>query len=110
MGLGYVATLISSQVDGTALTGSTAATSILPAQAKYTLGSGFIKNIGDQLLVRASGRISTVTTPGTLTIDLRIGSVVVANSGALVLSTTAKTNVSWYLEWLLTARSVGASS
>jgi len=108
---GYVATLISSQVDGTALTNITTATSILPGQAKYTLPSGFIAAAGNQLLVRASGRISTVvTTPGTLTLDLRIGSVIVANGGAMTLSTTVKTNVSWYLEWLLTARAVGSGT
>jgi hypothetical protein len=109
--LGYVATLINSQGDGSALTNSTTRTSILPGQAKYTFGSGFFKNIGDQLLIEASGRISTVvTTPGTLTLDFGIGSVVVANGGAMTLSTTAKTNVAWYLRWLLTLRSLGSGT
>ena len=108
---GYVARLINSQGDGSALTNSTTPTSILPAQAKYTVPSGFLKSIGDQLLVKASGRISTVvTTPGTLTLDLRLGSVIIANGGAMTLSTSAKTNVAWSLEWLLTLRAVGASA
>ena len=108
---GYVATLISAQGDGSALTNSTTATSLLSGQAKWAMPSGFFKRVGDQLLVKAAGRISTVvTTPGTLTLDLRIGSVVVANGGAMTLSTTAKTNVAWHLEWLLTARTVGNST
>lgn len=108
---GFVATLIESQSDGTALANSTTATSLLPVQAKYTMPSGFFRAPGDKLLVKAAGRISTVvTTPGTLTLDLRIGSIVVANGGAMVLSTTAKTNVSWYLEWLLTARTIGGGT
>jgi hypothetical protein len=108
---GYHATLINSQGDGTALTNSTTATSILPAQAKYTLGAGFLDVIGKQLMVKARGRISTVvTTPGTLTLDIRLGAVIVATSSAMVLSTSAKTNVTWELEWLLTLRAVGAST
>jgi hypothetical protein len=41
---------------------------------------------------------------------LRLGSVVIATSGAMTLSTSAKTNVSWYLEWLLTLRAVGGGT
>lgn len=107
---GYVGPLGELQADGTALTNTLTPTSLLNSvNAKSTLGAGFISTIGKQFLVRAAGRISTViTTPGTLTLDLRLGSVVVANGGALTLSTTAKTNVSWYLEWLLTLRALGA--
>lgn len=106
----YVGPLGELQADGSALTNSTAATSILNAvNAKYTLGAGYVNRIGKAFLVKAAGRISTVTaTPGTLTLDLRLGPVVVANGGTMVLSTTAKTNVAWELEWLLTCRALGA--
>lgn len=108
---GYVGPIIVAQGDGSALTNSTTATSILPAQAKATLGAGFIDVIGKAFRLRAHGRISTVvTTPGTLTLDVRFGSVVVANGGAMTLSTSAKTNVAWELDWLLTARAVGGST
>jgi hypothetical protein len=43
-------------------------------------------------------------------LDLRLGSVVVATSGAMTLSSTAKTNVSWYMEWLLTLRATGGGT
>lgn len=111
MPAGYEAILIAAQGDGSALTNSTTATSILPGQAKYTLPANFIDAIGKVFRVRAHGRISTVvTTPGTLTLDVRFGAVIVANGGAMTLSTSAKTNVAWELDWLLTARSIGAST
>ncbi len=110
MPAGYSAALITSQGDGSALTASTSPTSILPAQAKFTLGAQQMDRIGRQFMVRAAGRVTTVTTPGTLTLDIRLGAVVAANSGTMVLSTTAKTNVAWELEWLLTLRSVGGGT
>lgn len=111
MSKGYTETLISSQVDGAALASSTAATSILPSQAKFTLAPNFFDVIGKKIRVKASGRISTVvTTPGTLTLDLRFGSVIVATSQAFALNIVAQTNQTWELEWDLTARSVGGST
>lgn len=102
--------LISSQVDGTAHNTSTSATSILPAAAKLTLPTNFM-DIGRVLKVTATGRISNiVTTPGTITLDVRFGGTVVFNGGAVSMNTTAKTNVGWTLEAWLTCRSIGAST
>lgn len=99
--------LITAQGDGAALTNSTTATSILPPQAKFTFPANLFQ-IGTMMRVRAAGRISNlVTTPGTLTLDWRLGSVVVFNGGAMQLSTTAHTNVPWELEVLLTVRAIG---
>lgn len=104
-------TLVASQVDGAALTNSTTATSLLPAQAKYTLPANFFGYLGKSLRIKAAGRISTVvTTPGTLTLDIRFGSTVVANGGAMNLNTTAQTNATWLLEMMLTARAVGSTA
>lgn len=106
----FVETLITAQVDGAALGNSVTATSILPATAKVTLPTQY-QYIGRSFLVRAAGRVSNiVTTPGTLTLDLRFGSVVIANGGAMALNIVAKTNVPWYLEWLLTCRAIGSST
>jgi hypothetical protein len=108
---GYRSTLVEAQVDGTALSNSTAETSILPAGAKITLPSGYVNRVGKALYVTASGRISTVvTTPGTLTLKFKLGSVAVATSQAFALNVVAKTNVAWFLELYLVARSVGAST
>ena len=97
--------LVTAQVDGTALNTSTTATSILPPQAKYTLPANALAYIGQQMRVRATGRVSNiVTTPGTLTFSLRFGATTVATGGAISLNTTAKTNVTWKLDWGFTVR------
>jgi len=107
----WVETLIVAQVDGSALSNSTTATSILPAAAKYTLPAGFFSAAGKALRVTARGRLSNiVTTPGNLTLDVRFGSTVVFNGGAVAMNTTAKTNVSFEFETILTCRAIGASA
>ena len=101
---------MASQVDGAALTGSTTPTSLLPSSAKFTLPANFL-SIGTTLRFRAAGRITTVvTTPGTLTLDIRFGSVIVATSQALALNIVAKTNVTWRLKWDLTCRAIGGGT
>lgn len=103
-------TLISAQVDGTAVTAASA-TTLLPGAAKFTLPANFF-SVGKQLLVKASGRISSViTTPGTARFDVRFGSTVVFDGLAVLLDTVAAhTNVGWMLEVLLTCRTIGASA
>lgn len=97
--------------DGTALANSTSATSILPSSRKFTLPSYFADSIGKTLSLRAAGRVSNiVTTPGTLTFEVRLGSVVAWSSGALALNIVAKTNVSWLLDLDLTFRTLGAGT
>ena len=51
-----------------------------------------------------------MTTPGTARFDVRFGSAVVFDSGALNLNIVAKTNVPWWLDIELTVRSIGAST
>lgn len=112
--LGYTQCLVSSQIDSTALSNSTTATSIIPAAARFAIPANFFY-IGKQLLVKATGRISTVvTTPGNITFDFRLGvqgtPIVVFNGGATALNTTAQTNATWYLELLLTCRAIGSGT
>src|SRR5882762_3595625 len=102
-------TLITAQVDGTALTASVTATSIIPAAAKYTLPANYF-SIGKVLRISSRGRMSTVTTPGTLTMDIRLGAVIAFNGGAMTLNASAKTNVSWEFEATLTCRAIGATT
>jgi hypothetical protein len=111
MSKGWQETLITSQVDGSALASSTTRTSLLPGAAKLTLPPNFFDVIGKKIRVKASGRISTVvTTPGTLTLDIAFGSVVVATTQAFALNVTAQTNQTWDLEWDLTCRAIGSST
>lgn len=101
-----------SQADGAALTNTVTATSILLAASKPQLYAGFFY-IGKKIRIYAGGRISTVvTTPGTLTLDVRLGpadppTIIVANGGAMSLNIVAKTNVPWRLTWDLTCRAIG---
>lgn len=103
--------LVSMQADSTAVNTSTAETTILHPTGKYTLGGGFLFFVGQTLRVRAMGRVSNiVTTPGTLTLRMKFGSIAVATSPAFQLNAVAKTNVTWILDWDLTVRSVGATT
>jgi hypothetical protein len=103
--------LETAQGDGTAVTAASR-TSLLPAQARFTLPANWFSKVGQQLLVEASGRISSViTTPGTARFDVAFGSNVVADGLAVLLdSVAAHTNVGWHLRMLMTCRAVGASA
>lgn len=106
----WVQALTSAQVAGAALSNTTTATSILPAQAKFTIPSNILK-IGDAMRITAAYQLSNiVTTPGTLTLDIRLGGTVVFNGGAMQLSTTAHTSLPLWVQILLTVRAVGSSA
>lgn len=103
-------TLVWSNVDGTAFNTTSAETSVPPAEAKYTLPANYLK-VGSMLKFTCQGRISCiVTSPGTLTWKVKFGSVIAATSGALNLNIVAKTNVTFWLEWLLTTRTIGGTT
>lgn len=108
-------TLMTAQVDGAALANSTTATSLLPSVARRTLPSNFFYYIGQKIRVRAKGRVSNiVTTPGTLTLDVRLGTVaspiIVFNGGAMALNVTAQTNATWEAEFDLVCRAIGTGT
>lgn len=103
-------TLVTGQVDGPSLNNSLTATSIIPTHAKITLPQNYFY-IGRKLHVRLAGRLSNiVTTPGTLTIDFRLGAVVAFNGGAMNLSTTAHTTLPFWCELSLTCRAIGSGT
>lgn len=106
----YPIVLASAAADGTALTNSTSATNILHGSGIGVIPGGALQ-MGSLVKITASGRISTlVTTPGTLTFDVRFGSVIVFNGGALSLNVTAQTNAAWWLEIMIVARALGNST
>lgn len=108
--LGFVEALGESQVDGSALTAAARA-SCLPPQAKRTIPPNFFRFVGQQVRLRATGRIScAVTTPGTARFDLALDAVVAFDTLAMNLNVVAKTNVGWHLDVLLTCRAVGTSA
>jgi hypothetical protein len=107
-------TLITAQVDGTAVANSTTRTTLLPPQAVFTLKPNFFDTIGKQLLIKATGRISLPASATTARFDINfldsaaVNVIGVADSGVMSLNTAGKTNVNWMLEFLMTARIIGA--
>jgi hypothetical protein len=105
---GWAESLITAETDGPALSG-TAAASILPTGAKYVLPNNFF-DVGKKLRLHMWGRVSNiVTTPGTLTLDVRLNTtpIIVFTGGAMQLNAVAKTNVSWEAIISLTCRAIG---
>jgi len=101
-----VQVIASSYSDGPTLTAAAAA-SCVPTYVPTSIPAGYWQ-IGRQWRISASGRIScVVTTPGTARYDLRMGAVTAFDTLAIPLNVVAKTNVSWWLDVLLTCRSVG---
>lgn len=97
--------------DGASLSNSTTATSLLPAVAKFTIPSNFLELAGQRIRVRGLCRLSNiVTTPGTLTLDVRFGSTVVYTSGAMQLSTTAHTTLPITYDIELHVRTPGSAA
>lgn len=98
--------------DGTAVANSSAASRLLSAVRKIaTLPAGYFDSIGKVLAFEFSGRISNiVTTPGTLTLALRLGAIDVFSSGAMALNVVAKTDVPWVLRGELVSRAIGDST
>ena len=108
----WTAPLVTQQGDGPALNTSIVATSILLGAAKVPLPPG--PNfwwIGKRIGIKAKGRLSCiVTTPGTLTLDFRLGptsNIIVWNGGAFNLNVVAKVSVPWELDLEVTCRSIG---
>jgi hypothetical protein len=106
-----------SAVAGAPLSASTSPTSLIPSGARGILyPDQDMSQIGKMYQVTAQGRISTlVTTPGTLTLDVRFvnpagTSVIVHTSQALALNVNAKTNVSFIYQIMLTLRAVGSGT
>lgn len=108
---GLIEPLVSAQIDGTARTAAATA-SLLPGAAIKTLPANYFDTIGQQLLIKASGKVSTViTTPGTIRFDVRLGGTAVFDSLAILPDTVAAhTDVGWELEILMTLRAIGASA
>lgn len=104
-----VQTIVSAYSDGPVQT-AVGPLSILPTYVPTSIPAGYWQ-IGRQWRLTASGRIScAVSAPGTARFDLRLGAVTVFDTLAMPLNIVAKANVPWWLEILLTCRSVGTGT
>lgn len=110
-----VETLITSIVDGATITAASR-TSAIPAGALYVFPPNYFDIAGKQILIKASGRISSIiTTPGTARFDVNLLDSAAVNAipfdglAVLLEDGEAHTNVHWELEILMTLRTVGAT-
>lgn len=106
----YPLVFAGNSADGTALTNTVTAANIMPLSGVAVIPGGTLQ-VGSMLKITLRGRISTlVTSPGTLTFDLRFGSVIVSAFGAAALNVTAQTNAQFMLEILAHIRSLGSGT
>ena len=95
-GYTWVETKASAVADSTAVTNTVTPASIIHSTAKPVIAAQEMVKAGQVFRVTVTGRISTVvTTPGTLTLDCRLGSAVVFNGGAMALNVNAQTNATF---------------
>lgn len=89
----------------------TTAKSVINAQALAILPAGFFEYPGVAVRVTVMGAISNiVTTPGTITLQVMLGSIVAFTTGALQLNATAHTLLPFRFSALLTTRIVGGTT
>lgn len=101
-------------VDITAVTLAGTNKALYPASNFPALGGQYFARIGKAVRIRLFGRITTVLTPGNLTLGIYYGTgadangVLLASSAAVVL-VASQTNLSWMLELDVTCRSIGSA-
>lgn len=103
-------TLITSKASGTLFNAYTTAKTVIPATSLYTLPAGFW-SVGKAIRITVTGGISNiVTTPGTITLQVMHGSIVVFTTGAIQLNATAHTTLPFWLDVILTCQVIGSST
>lgn len=103
----WTETLVTAEGDGTALANSTAATSILPTGAVFTLPANFF-DIGRRIEVEAAGRISTTGTP-TILFSVYLAGATFCASQAITTG-SGITNLTWRLRMAITCRAIGSGT
>ena len=97
-------------VAGTSFGTFTTAKTVLPTNSLCTVPAGYW-TIGRYLEVEVFGGIGTlVTTPGTITFQVMLGSIIVFTTGAIQLNATAHTNLPFHLRALLVCQAVGSGT
>src|SRR3990167_7611615 len=99
--------LVTQTAAGTSFGTFTTAKTVINPQALFTFPAGFF-SIGKRLNIRVAGGVGTlVTTPGTITFQVMVGSVIAFTTGALQLNPTAHTDLPFWLDIMLTCISIG---
>jgi len=101
---GWNQTLVTQRTAGTLFNTYTAAKTVLNQQDLYGFYANYFQ-LGSKLRVRSAfGLSNIVTTPGTITFQIMLGSIVVWSSGAVQLNATAHTLLPAVLEVDLTCQ------
>jgi len=103
-------TLVVQSVVGTLFDTYTTAKTVIPATALYTFGPNYFSE-GKALRITVMGSLKNiVTTPGTVTMQVMLGSIVVFTTGAIQLNATAHAVLPFWLDVLLTCRAIGVTT
>lgn len=101
---GWNQTLVTQRTAGTLFTTYTTAKTVINQQDLYGFYANYFQ-LGSKLRHRIRGAISNiVTTPGTITFQVMLGSVVAWSSGAVQLNATAHTTLPFRLDIDLTCQ------
>lgn len=102
--------LTASSAAGTLFNTYTTAKTVINATELVTIPANYLK-VGGVFRFRVMGGLSNiVTTPGTVTFQIMMGSIVVWTSGAIQMSTTAHTLIPFNLEVMLRVDTIGSST
>lgn len=105
-----VQTISSQQAAGTLFNTFTTAKSVLNATELYTFPANMLR-VGSKLRIKTWGGLSNiVTTPGTVTFQIMMGSIVAFTTGAIQMTTTANTLTPFRLESTLRLDSAGSGT
>lgn len=101
---GWNQTLVTQRTAGTLFNTYTTAKTVINQQDLYGFYANYFQ-VGSKLRVRVQGAMSNiVTTPGTVTFQVMLGSVVAWTSGAVQLNATAHTTLPFRLDIDLTCQ------
>lgn len=103
----YTQTLTSQRAVGTLFNTYTTAKSVINATELVTLPANYL-TVGSKLRIKAlAGLSNIVTTPGTIAIQIMMGSIVAFTTGNIQLNATAHTLLPFDLEATLRVDSIG---
>lgn len=106
----FTQVLTSQKAAGTLFNTYTTAKTVINAADLVTLPANYL-TVGSAFRVRAMGGLSNiVTTPGTVTFQIMMGTIVAWTSGAIQMTTTAHTLIPFNLEVMLRTNAVGSGT
>lgn len=107
---GYVECVASQRASGTLFTTYTTSKTVIDATGLWDMPRQYLYE-GRKGRVRVAGAISNiVTTPGTITFELKVGSVIAWTSGAVQLNATAHTTLPFFLDLAFTCQAVASGA